>query len=58
MIKMNVDASLKHAIDLTTVAMEHSMITISDDSKETARNVFDFYATICSALRDGEIKED
>ncbi len=50
MQKLTESALLNRALELTKSAMDNHMISISTDSKETAKNVIDFYHTILNNL--------
>lgn len=43
MYPLNKSNSSGHAISLTKIAIEHGYIQKSNDSEETAKNVYDFY---------------
>ncbi len=42
------------AKQFTITALEHSMITVSSDPKESAKNVTDFFQTVFASLTDDE----
>lgn len=51
-MKLNQNAAYKTAKEFTIIAMEHSMIKVATDSKETAQNVVDFFNHIVDCLSD------
>lgn len=42
------------AKQFTITALEHSMITVSSDPKESAKNVADFFQTVYASLTGDE----
>lgn len=56
-MKLNFNAAYNTAKELTTTAMENSMIKSSSDPKETAQNVLDFFNHVADSL-NGEPDED
>lgn len=47
---LNNSSAIIYAKELTTTAMEHSMIKSSTDPKETAKNVTDFFNYVADTL--------
>lgn len=50
MARLNENAALKFAQDLTKTALEHSMIKASHSSEATAEEVASFYKTLVKSL--------
>ena len=46
MPKLNKEAALKIAKELTTVALENKMIIADNDASATAENVYNFFETL------------
>lgn len=49
-MKLNNEAAIKNALQLTTIAMENGMIKASSNPQETAQNVFLFCETLYTQL--------
>lgn len=43
---LNNEAALHHAKELTISAIENNLILATDDAKDTAENVYEFYKTL------------
>lgn len=43
---LNNEATIIYAKDLTAIAIEHHMITASDNATETAENIYECYKTL------------
>ena len=50
MPKLNKEAALKIAKELTTVALENKMIIADNDASATAENVYEFFKTLFEKL--------
>ncbi len=47
---LNPEAAIKHAKELTTTAIEHNLITATDNPVATANAVYEFYKTLFEKL--------
>ena len=46
MQKLNTEFAIQKSLELTAIAMEHSMIKVSPNPEDTANNVYKFVSTL------------
>lgn len=50
MIKLNDDFAVKSSKEITIKAMENGLISKCEDSRDTAKEVFNFFEALCDNL--------
>lgn len=53
-MKFNANTSYQTAFELTKIALEQNQITYTNNPKESAKNVVDYFNTIFDSLQNAE----
>lgn len=56
--KLNTETAIVHSLDLTKIALENKLIPYAHDPKESAKNVIEYYETLCKGFTTDSEEEE